>query len=78
MGVICRKGKEIKILKSYAGYYLGTELEDGCPYCRCSTQYAPTKEEAENLVVDRFYAVENMDCHGGKGCIVYGNSEDNN
>lgn len=73
MAVTCRKGYEIKVLKSCAGYYLGTVTKDGVPYCRCSTEYAPTKEEAEKcLFVDRHFAMENMDCNHGKGCLDYG------
>lgn len=75
MAVKCRRGYEIKVLKSAAGYYLGTVTEDGLPFCRCSTEYAATKEEAEKtLFVDRFYAIENRMCNEGKGCIDYGNS----
>lgn len=35
----CDKGKEIKILQSAAGYYLGSVDKDGDPYCRCSRYY---------------------------------------
>lgn len=69
--IICTKGKEVVVLKSYAGYYLGTAMDDGAPYCRCSTEYRATREEAEKeLIVDRHDAVENRYCNGGKGCIA--------
>ena len=35
----CDKNREIKILKSAAGYYLGSVDKNGDPYCRCSRYY---------------------------------------
>lgn len=68
-GLICRKGYEIKALKSGAGYYLGTVDEDGLPYCRISIEYAKTEEEAKKLLCDRTYAMEVQFCNEGKGCF---------
>lgn len=65
----CRKGKEIQILRSGAGYYLGTVTEDGCPNCRVSIGYAPTYEKAKELLPDRV-CEENMFCNGYKGCNI--------
>lgn len=65
----CRKGYEVKILKSAAGYYLGTLDEDGCPNCRISSGYAETEEKAKDLFYDRYYAMEVFYCNGGKGCF---------
>lgn len=67
--MVCRQGREIKILKSSAGYYLGTLDTDGTPYCRVSTQYAKTEEDAKNLFIDRDYAIEVRFCNEGKGCL---------
>lgn len=79
MAVTCRKGYEIKVLSSCAGYYLGTVTKDGVPYCRCSTGYTATREEAEKyLHIDRYDSMENEFCNEGKGCLDYGCSKDNN
>ena len=67
IGMKCRRGYEIQVLQSGAGYYLGTFGEDG-PQCRISTGYAKTRELAEkNLIPDRV-CMENMFCNGGMGC----------
>ena len=69
VGIKCRRGYEIQILRSGAGYYLGTVDEDGCPNCRISNCYAKTYELAEkNLMGDRV-CEENLFCNGYKGCL---------
>ena len=67
----CTKGHEIKVMRSYAGYYLGTSApEDGCPYCRVSSNYAKTEELARTtLTPDRQWCSENAFCNKGCGCI---------
>ena len=70
VGKKCIKGYEIQVLRSAAGYYIGTLDEDGLPNCRISTQYAKTAEEAKDLAPDRqFGCTENEWCNGGKGCF---------
>lgn len=67
----CRKGLEVKVLKSAAGYYVGTLTEDGFPNCRITTLYSATEEGAMNdLLLDRQTGcMENEFCNGGKGCF---------
>lgn len=67
----CRKGYEVRPLKSAAGWYLGTTDKDGFPNCRISTQYAKTEEDARKyLLADRqTNCMENEFCNGGRGCF---------
>ena len=65
----CRRGYEIQVLRSGAGYYLGTVDEEGFPNCRISSGYAKTRELAENLLPDRV-CMENTFCNGGEGCYI--------
>lgn len=68
----CKNGYTLEVCRSAAGFYLGTKDEMGCPNCRLS-DYAPTAEEAEHLLLLRqFGCIENEACHGGKGCFVDG------
>lgn len=69
IGKKCRMGYEIKVLKSPAGYYIGTVDEDGCPNCRLSEGYSKTAEGCKDLVGDRGYAMEVQFCNGGMGCL---------
>ena len=70
VGQKCIKGYEVQVLSSPAGFYLGTLDEDGLPNCRISTQYAKTREQAEDLMPDRQVGcIENEWCNGGKGCF---------
>jgi hypothetical protein len=69
----CKKGYEVEILSSPAGYYLGTTDEDGLPNCRISTQYTKKQEDAHQLVADRQHnCIENEFCNGGTGCFKKG------
>lgn len=64
----CKRGKQLKILQSAAGYYVGTCDEDG-PYCRL-TAYARTKDDPI-LSIER-ECDENQYCNGGSlnGCCI--------
>jgi hypothetical protein len=42
----------LQVLKSRAGYYIGTCDEDGLPYSRESVEYWPKSSEAEAALVD--------------------------
>ena len=65
----CKKGFEVKVCQSGAGYYLGTMDKEGLPNCRIS-DYAETEKEAEKLpMVRQFKCVENEFCNGGTGCF---------
>ena len=67
----CRRGHIIKVLKSAAGYYIGTE-EDSEPYCRLSEEYYTTEEKAQEALVTGFnprICMENGFCSEGKGCF---------
>lgn len=71
---ICRKGFEIQVLSSGAGYYIGTFDPKEGPNCRISKDYWKKKEDAVKALesmsfVDRSYAIENEFCHEGRGCL---------
>ena len=74
----CSKGLEVKVMKSGAGYYIGTEIYDkemGCevPNCRVSVDYFKTKEAAEQAMTMGFaqrVCIENQYCSAGKGCGI--------
>lgn len=68
----CKKGFNITVCKSAAGYYIGTVDEDGVPNCRISG-YADNEKDADSLSMSRqFGCVENEYCNGGRGCFVEG------
>lgn len=46
----CVKGLELIVLRSNAGYYIGTVDEEGCPYCRYSKRYFKTEEAAKRVL----------------------------
>ena len=72
VGKKCVRGYEVQILKSGAGFYIGTLDEDGFPMCRMSNEYAKTHKQAiETLWADRT-CMENMFCNGGMGCMPDG------
>ena len=67
----CRKGYEVKPLRSAAGYYLGTVDDEGFPNCRISSNYAETEFKATLLPMDRqFHCMENEFCNECKGCFL--------
>ena len=68
VGIKCKRGNEIKLLKSSAGYYLGTSDEYGCPNCRVSS-YSGTEGLSVVLRPDRI-CMENIYCNGGTGCLI--------
>lgn len=69
----CSQGYEIKVLKSNAGYYLGTVSEEGLPNCRLSEEYYPNEDAAKNALDNGFYtereSVENLYCNGFISCV---------
>jgi hypothetical protein len=66
----CVKNCEIKVLRSNAGYYIGTLDEDGFPNCRLSEEYFNTPEEAKAALDTKSFteriALENEFCRGEK------------
>ena len=75
----CVNGLDIRVLKSGAGWYIGTLDEDGCPNCRISVDYYPTKESAQKDLDNRCFAFrlcgENRWCanrNGNLSCFVKG------
>lgn len=65
----CIKGKEIKPMKSAAGWYMGTSDENGLPYCRITAHYySSAKDAEENMVKDYRYCQENNWCSRGMSC----------
>ena len=66
----CIKGKEIQVLKSGTGFYIGCFDDDG-PCCRISGYYK-TKEAAERDLKNKTFfriADEITFCNRGCGCI---------
>ena len=60
--MICVRGHRIEVLNDENGFYIGTNV------CRLS-DYATSKDEAENLPMDREFVDENSKCNGGRGCF---------
>ena len=68
--LICKKGYQVKPLRSNAGCYMGTLDKQYCPNCRI-TGYARNEEEAKQLPYTREYrCIENEYCNGGNGCGI--------
>lgn len=70
----CKQGRDITVLQSNGGYYIGT-IEDNQPYCRLSAAYYKTKEEAQYALDNRTFierdAIEVMYCNGGsRKCLI--------
>lgn len=66
----CRKGYEVEVMKSPAGYYLGTKDKEGFPNCRISG-YCKSEELAPYLIPSRqTNCIENEYCNEGRGCFV--------
>ena len=68
VGYYCQKGHKISVLRSAAGYYIGTVDEDG-PYCRLSGYGKSPDDPALNIERE---CIENQWCNGGSliGCRV--------
>ena len=63
----CAQQYELKVLKSAAGFFIGTADEDGSVNCRISHDYFDTKEEAQKALNTRSFktrmtAIENQFC----------------
>lgn len=69
----CIKGYEIKVLRSGAGYYLGTTDKEGFPNCRMSTNYYKTETLAAWALLNNVFSerecIENVSCNNGAGCF---------
>ncbi len=48
----CKKVLPLTVLKSAAGFYIGTLDEDGLPCSRESNQYFATEEKAQKALTD--------------------------
>lgn len=75
----CVNGLEIRVLKSGAGYYIGTVDGDGCPNCRISTGYYADKDAAQkdldDLTFEFRFSSENRWCanrNGNLSCFFEG------
>ena len=77
----CVKGHEVEVLRSNAGWYIGTEAPDPecenviLPNCRVSCYYYGSREEAQAVLDSGMYArrdhsLENEFCNGGGGCFT--------
>lgn len=66
----CIKGYDIKIMKSNAGYYIGTRDGEGFPNCRIS-DYRETPGTISDYNLARMvYAMENQYCNGCRNCVT--------
>ena len=75
----CVNGLDIMVLRSGAGWYIGTLDADGCPNCRISADYyADTdtaKKDLENMCFNYRFCSENNWCANSGGnlsCFVKG------
>lgn len=50
----CKCGLKVEVLRSAAGWYIGTRTEEGFPNCRM-TDYFATKELAEKVLNEAGY-----------------------
>lgn len=74
----CVKNHDVEILKSNAGFYIGTTVENEEygflePYCRISGYYRNKQEaeEAMKSIKDNYRICnENMFCNEGRGCFI--------
>ena len=71
---MCYKGHNIQVLKSEAGFYIGTLVEFGVPYCRLSSDYYQSKDKTREAldtgkIIER-NAIENELYSDGKKCLV--------
>ena len=74
----CNKGLEVQVLKSAAGYYIGTMIEDKemkceVPNCQISVNYFRTEEKAKEAMAAGFQqrtCMENQYCAGARGCGI--------
>ena len=67
----CTKGFDVQVLRSGAGYYIGT-LDEGFPNCRISESYWKGEDEASTAISTGFthrVCVENQFCNKGKSCL---------
>lgn len=64
----CARGYEIEVLRSGAGYYLGTVDEIGCPNCRITNYFADRDELLNSAFVER-KCPENDFCNKSCGCL---------
>lgn len=75
----CVCGREVQVLRSGAGWYIGTADEEG-PYCRCSVEYYRTEAEAEQELAQMCFterkASETLWCNGNRGCFGTPQEED--
>lgn len=69
VGKKCRRGFTIEVLRSNAGYYVGTVDPDEGPRCRLSACYGTTCDD-KRMDCERF-CDENDYCNGGLGCGGY-------
>lgn len=49
----CKEGYNVRVLRSNAGYYVGTQDESGVPYCRLSGYYE-TENQAQGALMHGF------------------------
>jgi len=75
MGNRCKRGYNVEVLRSNAGYYIGTLDEEGFPNCRLSEEYYKTSEKAEKALENRMFtereSEEIMFCNGTtRYCVI--------
>lgn len=69
----CKQARELKVLNSHAGYYIGTTDDDGFPYCRVSADYYFNKKKAEEALANKsfreYICDGNAFCNKRLGCL---------
>lgn len=68
----CINNRDVQVLKSQAGYYIGTTDECGSPYCRISSYYSNHEDALMALNTKSFLVRDSVEinfCNNGNTCI---------
>lgn len=65
----CVKGYNLEILRSNAGYYIGTLDEENMPNCRMTEGYAKTRKDVLSLKPRHSFEIQH--CSNGNLCVNF-------
>lgn len=68
----CINDRKVEVLKSQAGYYIGTTDEYDGPYCRISSYYSNYDDALMALNTKSFSVRDSVEinfCNNGNSCI---------
>ena len=68
IGTKCIRGNVVELMRSNAGYYLGTTDEIGCPNCRI-TGYGADREGFLESSFEERNCIGNKYCNKGCRCL---------